>query len=210
MSPGALLALASVMLLGAMSPGPDFVLVVRRALLSGRSAGALTALGVAAGVWVWVVAAVTGIAAVLAVSATLYAVVKVLGGAYLVYLGVRAVLAARRGGGTDAADGDAAGAEGWAAFRQGLLCNVLNPKAAVFFVALLPQFMPPGTGPAGAVLVCVVAPGVTAGWFLLVALLVGTFRRLLARPRVRRGIDAVSGTALVLVGVRVVAAARVA
>ena len=189
------------------------MLVVRQALLYGRGNGSFAALGVAAGVAVWVVAAVTGIAAVLALSATLYTVVKVLGGAYLVYVGLHAVLAARRGDAAevpDASAGTSSGTGAGRAFRQGLLCNVLNPKAAVFFVARLPQFLPRDPGLADSALVSVVAPSVTAVWFLLVAQLVAALRRWLARPRVRRAVDTVSGTALMLVGVRVLASARVA
>ncbi|MFI6922760.1 LysE family transporter [Nonomuraea spiralis] len=82
-----------------MSPGPDFAVVVRRSALSGRGHGMAAAVGIAVGVSVWVVAAATGVAALLAASAMAFTVVKVVGAAYLLYLGVKALRAALRGGG---------------------------------------------------------------------------------------------------------------
>ncbi len=199
---------AGVMLLGAMSPGPDFAIVVRRAAVSGRGPGTLTALGVAAGVSVWVVAAATGVAAVVAFSALVYTIVKSIGAAYLLYLGIRALLAARRPTAVDLPAGGSRDTSRWAALRQGLLCNVFNPKAAVFFIALMPQFLPARATAADVLALSVLAVVITALWFTLVANLVGAFRRLFARAAVRRVVDAVTGTVLVALGIRLAATAR--
>jgi threonine/homoserine/homoserine lactone efflux protein len=199
---------ALVMLLGAMSPGPDFAVVVRRAAVSGRGPGTLTALGVAAGVAVWAVAAATGVAALVAVSAVVYTAVKLVGAAYLLYLGIRALLAARRAGGVEVGVGASRPVGAWTAFRQGLVCNLFNPKAAVFFVALLPQFLPDRPGLLDTLALSAVSVAVTGLWFVTVANLVGAFRRLFLRPRLRRAVDAVTGTALVTVGIRLAAATR--
>ncbi|RQX05367.1 LysE family translocator [Micromonospora globispora] len=204
---GGVIAFAAVMAVGALSPGPDFAIVVRRAAVSGRARGMATAAGIAAGVFVWAVAAATGVAALLAASAFVFTAVKVVGAAYLAWLGVRAVVAAARGGGGTL--GEPAGRDDTtlpAAFRQGLLCNVLNPKAAVFFVALMPQFLDPDAGVVDAVVLAAVAAAVALLWFLGVANLVAAMRRLLDRPRVRRAIDAVTGVALIGLGVRLAAA----
>jgi len=196
-----LLAFAAVMLVGAMSPGPDFAIVVRRAV-AGRVHGMITALGVAVGVFFWAITAVTGAAALLAASATAFTVIKLLGAAYLGYLGVKALRAAARSG--QPAPETAAGVRtgGWAAFRQGLLCNVLNPKAAAFFIALMPQFLGPGATAADTLLLAAVSFVVVLLWFSTLANVVSTLRRVLTRPRVRRVIDGVTGAALLGLGAR--------
>jgi len=196
-----LAAFAGVMLIGAMSPGPDFAVVVRRAV-TGRVIGMITALGVAVGVFVWVVTATTGIAALLAASATAFTGIKLVGAAYLGYLGVKALRAAARRtptapeAVTDIRDG------AWAAFRQGLLCNILNPKAAAFFLALMPQFLGRDSTTVDTMLLAGVSFTVVLIWFSTLASLVAMLRRVLTRPRVRRAIDGVTGAALLGLGAR--------
>ncbi|MGI5271274.1 LysE family translocator [Nonomuraea sp. CA-218870] len=200
------LAFGGVVLLGAMSPGPDFAVVVRRSAVSGRGPGMAAALGVAVGVFAWVVAAATGVAALLAASATAFTVVKVAGAAYLGYLGVRAILAAVRGGGAPQPPPPGSPRQGArAAFGEGLLTNVLNPKAALFFVALVPQFLAHG---ADALSLSLIALGGTVVWFLLVANVVSALRAFFARPAVRRALDALTGTALIALGVNLATATR--
>jgi RhtB (resistance to homoserine/threonine) family protein len=202
---GQLLACAGVLQLGAMSPGPDFAVVVRQAALTGRRGGMAAALGVAGGVFVWATAAALGIAALLAASATAYTVIKVVGAAYLLYLGVRSLRAAGRGGGH--AEIEAAGSRksAGAGFRRGLLSNVLNPKAAAFFVALMPQFLGGRPAVGDTLVLSGIAVVTTAAWYLLLANVVGGLRRFFTRGRVRRTIDAVTGTAMIGLGVRLVA-----
>jgi RhtB (resistance to homoserine/threonine) family protein len=199
-------AFAAAIGLGAMSPGPDFAVVVRQAVTSGRRAGLATAAGVAVGILVWVLAATTGVAALLAASAVAFTVVKVIGAGYLLYLGVRALrAAARRAGATAEPATGRAPTTGVAAFRSGLLCNVLNPKAAVFFVALMPQFLPRHPAVADVLLLSATAFLITLLWFGVVATVLSGLRRLLDRPAVRRVIDGLTGTALVLLGIRLAA-----
>lgn len=205
-----LVPFAGVVLVGAMSPGPDFAVVVRHAAVAGRRAGTATALGVATGILVWSIVAAAGLAGVLAASAVAFTVVKLVGATYLLYLGAKALLAARRGGHghvREAAAGQPV--EARRAFRDGLLCNLLNPKCAVFFVALLPQFLPADPALTELVLTAAVPVVLTVLWFSVVAGVVGTMRRLLAAPRVRRTLDALTGTLLVAVGVRLATQARV-
>jgi len=198
------LTLAGVILVSAMAPGPDFLVVLRSVLSSGRRAGMACAAGIACGVLVWAGVTSVGIAGLLAASAVAFTIVKLAGAAYLVYLGVRALLAARRGGYTqEPAPGKARSAAG--AFAAGVLTNLLNPKVAVFFLALWPQFLPAH----GSVLDTVVLAGVAVGtfllWYLVLANLVTVLRRFLTAARVRRSIDAVTGTILVGLGVRIAA-----
>jgi threonine/homoserine/homoserine lactone efflux protein len=198
-----LLALGGVILLAAMSPGPDFVIVTRNAMLSGRRAGTACAAGIAVGVFTWAIVTALGIAGLLAASAVAFTVVKLAGAAYLVLLGVRALLAARRGGyeAPTQAPGRASG--GLRAFRQGLVTNLLNPKVAVFFTALLPQFLPTTATTADHLLLAGVAASVSLVWFVLLTNVVSALRRFLTATRVRRTIDTIMGTVLVALGLRI-------
>jgi threonine/homoserine/homoserine lactone efflux protein len=189
-----------------MAPGPDFAITVRNSAVSGRRMGMMTALGIAAGIVVWSLGAALGIAALLAASATAYTVVKLVGAAYLLFLGVRAVRAALRGEYTAGADDDGHPEPGpWTGFRQGLLCNVLNPKAAAFYVALMPQFLPPSPGLADTLVLSAISVTLTGVWFVVVANVVGALRRMFNRPAIRRRIDAFTGFALVGLGIRLAA-----
>jgi threonine/homoserine/homoserine lactone efflux protein len=203
---GQVLAFAGVIGLAAASPGPDFAVVVRRSVVAGRWHGMLAAAGVAAGVFAWSLAAAMGVAALLAASAVAFTVVKLAGAAYLLWLGVTALLAARRGGtGPDQPATARAATRPLASFRDGLLTNVLNPKCGVFFVAVLPQFAPVDGAPAEVLLLSVVAVTVTIAWFTVVANLVAALRRILSRPVVRRALDAVTGAVLIALGLRLAA-----
>jgi threonine/homoserine/homoserine lactone efflux protein len=194
-----LVAFCGVVSLGAMSPGPDFAVVVRRSALSGRAQGMAAATGVATGVFLWAVAAAAGVAALVATVPVVLTTIRYAGAAYLAYLGVKALIAAIR---PPAAGPGALPASTGGAFRDGLLCNALNPKAAVFFLALLPQFLPAHPGTLDTLTLSLLAVAVTLAWFCTVANLVAVFRRLFARSRVRRTLDALSGAALLGLGAR--------
>ncbi|MBM2616481.1 LysE family translocator [Actinoplanes sp. LDG1-06] len=175
-----------------MSPGPDFALVVRHSVVSGRRHGMATAAGIAAGVFVWAAAAGSGVVALIAWAPDLLTGLKLVGAVYLLHLGVKSWRAKET---TEPVASSHA-------FRDGLLCNVLNPKAAVFFVALLPQFLPASPGLLDTVLLSGLAVLISAVWFMTVATLVSSLRRLLARAAVRRAIDRVTGVVLIGLGVR--------
>lgn len=130
-----------------LTPGPDVLYIVSNALRGGARAGVVAGLGITAGCFVHVFAAAVGVGALLAASATAFTVLKWMGAAYLLWVGVR-LLAARRPATTPdlrelALAAPPAGA--WAVFRGGFLTNVLNPKVAIFFLAFVPQFIAPGT-----------------------------------------------------------------
>ncbi|MEU8149815.1 LysE family translocator [Nonomuraea sp. NPDC048901] len=203
------LAFGGVVMLGAMSPGPDFAVVVRRSAISGRLYGMAAALGISIGVFAWVVAAATGVAALLAASAMAFTVVKVVGATYLLFLGVKAWRAAlRKGGALELEAPDPGKRSAWAAFVEGLLTNALNPKAALFFVALVPQFVSEGASPGDTLTLSVIALALTVLWFLLVANIVGALRKVFARPAVRKAVDGLTGAALIALGVNLAAASR--
>ncbi|HXG81533.1 MAG TPA: LysE family translocator, partial [Sphingomicrobium sp.] len=131
-----------------MTPGPDTAVTVRNTLLGGRVAGILTALGISTGQAIWALATSFGVVALLVASEVLFQAVKYAGAAYLIYLGLHALVGAWRGG-----DGPPAAAQRakarlgpGKAYIQGLISDLGNPKMAVFFASLLPQFATPGEG----------------------------------------------------------------
>lgn len=191
---GAFVAVAALI---AVTPGVDTALVVRNALRSGSGAARRTALGSTAGLLLWGTASALGIAAVLATSATGFAVVKVAGAVYLLWVGLRSIASA--GGG--APELDARALDG-APFRQGMLSNLLNPKAALFFSALLPQFLTARASVLQPAVMTLTAAALSLLWLSLYAWLVPKAGDVLRRPRVRAWVDRVTGTALVSLGVR--------
>src|SRR6478609_10242808 len=201
---GALWAFVGVAALVIVTPGPDTALTVRNALIGGRRAGVATAAGVALGLTVWTAAASAGLAALLVASEPAFVAVKLAGAAYLVLLGAQSLVHAWRGRPRED-DGRAAGRlRPRVALRQGLLNDLGNPKIAVFFTTLLPQFAP-AHGSAFATLLAfgLVFCAMTFAWLCAYSVAVARAGDLLRRPRLRRAIDAVMGAALVAVGVRV-------
>ena len=138
---------ASVALL--ITPGPAVFYILARSVDQGRIAGLVSVLGVSAGSLVHIAATTLGVAALIASSALAFAVLKYVGAAYLVYLGVRRIMS--RGSGTQV--GQAPPATLSRIFWQGVVVNVLNPKTALFFLAFLPQFVDPARGPVAAQMV---------------------------------------------------------
>ena len=199
------LTLTGILLLAVMSPGPDFVIVLRSVLTGGRRAGMACAAGIGSGALVWAVVTSVGVAGLLAASAVAFTVVKLLGAAYLVLLGVQALLAARRGGYEQTAEPQVEQTRRSAlvAYRQGLITNLFNPKVAVFFLALWPQFLPQEATVADTAVLAAVACVVPVIWFSVLSNVVTALRRFLTASRVRRTIDAVMGTLLVGIGVRI-------
>jgi threonine/homoserine/homoserine lactone efflux protein len=196
-----LVAFLGVSALVICTPGQDTALTVRNTLSGGRTSGFATAAGVAVGQAVWTVAASFGIAALIAASEPAFLALKLAGAAYLVLLGLQALWAAvrRRGGRTIAAG---TRLEGRAAFRQGLLSNLGNPKMAAFFTSLLPQF---GEGFAALLGLGLVFSLMTLAWLSGYAFAVAKTSAFLLRPRVRRTLDAVTGAVLVAFGLRLAA-----
>ena len=130
-----------------LTPGPDVLYIVSSALKSGVRAGIVAALGIVSGCFVHVFAAALGVGALLATSAAAFTVLKWVGAAYLVWMGIK-LLRARGGGATivpDQVSADVVAVNLGRIYRHGFLTNVLNPKVALFFLAFVPQFIAPGT-----------------------------------------------------------------
>jgi threonine/homoserine/homoserine lactone efflux protein len=208
---GQLLAFLGVALLVIVVPGPDTALTVRNALTGGRRCGVATAAGVATGQAVWTVATSVGIAELIQASEPAFLALKVAGAAYLIALGSQSLwTAARRAGGSGAggsgAGGPGAGARAGLgpgrALRQGVVSNLANPKMAAFFLSLLPQFVAPGRGAGGVVVLGLVFCLMTFAWLAAYSVVVDRARVVLGRPRVRRALEGLSGVVLVGFGAR--------
>ncbi|MEU0128446.1 MULTISPECIES: LysE family translocator [unclassified Streptomyces] len=198
-----LLAFAAVAAGMVALPGADFTVVVRNALAS-RSSGLATAVGVAGGLLVHTALAVAGLAAVLVTMPVLFRTVQLLGGAYVLYLGLSGLHSMRRravtGPGAEEEDQGAPKGPG-RSLREGFLTNALNPKAPVLFLSLLPQFVPDGQAPLPrTLLLASVVVLLALVWFPAVALLVDRLGRWLRRPRTARVIEGGSGAALTALG----------
>jgi threonine/homoserine/homoserine lactone efflux protein len=196
-----LLAFLGACTLIAASPGPSTVLIIKQSL-RGRRSGLLTVLGNETGVFVWGVVAAFGLTALLAASEVAYDVTRIVGAVVLIAFGVQALRRARHGE-DDAAGREGGGKSGWAAYRGGLLLNLANPKAAVFAMSFLPQFVPRGAPhlPAMVGLAALWAVYET-GYYGLYVWFVGRMRNVLSRAGVRRRLEQVSGGVLLLLGVR--------
>ncbi len=194
------------------TPGPDTALTIRNSLLGGRAGGLATALGVATGQTIWALATSLGVVGLLVASAAVFAAVKLLGAAYLVYLGVDALVRAFRPARAGAGSPVPAAWQRLAparAFRQGVVSDLGNPKMAVFFMSLLPQFAPAGDGSFAAfVFLGMIFSAMTLTWLAGYALAVARAGDFLSRPRIRRALEAATGAALIALGLRLAAEER--
>ncbi len=175
-------------------PGPDFAVVTKAALSSGRRGGAWASVGVATSNAVQGLVAVVGLGALIVASAPVFTVIKWAGVAYLALLGVQALRSAWRGQYAAApTKATATAIHGW---RQGFLSNITNPKVLVFYLAVLPQFLP--ASPAVWQLLLLALTHALLGLAYLLLLVTGLHRarRVLARRPVRRTMDAGTGIAL--------------
>jgi threonine/homoserine/homoserine lactone efflux protein len=190
-----------------VTPGQDTALTIRNSLLGGRLDGLCTAIGVSAGQCAWAVATSAGLAAVLVASEPAFVALRLLGAAYLIFLGLQALKAAmgRRPIGMAGKPPPSRVERPGVAFRQGLVSNLGNPKMAVFFPSLLPQF----AHSFGALLVLgLLFAAMTLVWLSAYALVVARAGDFLRRPRIRRTIDAIVGVVLVAFGLRLASDTR--
>jgi threonine/homoserine/homoserine lactone efflux protein len=208
----AFLAVAAVVTL---TPGPAYALVLQVAVTRGRRAALATIAGNSVGVLVWGTLAAVGVSELLAANRLAYDVLRLVGAAYLIGLGLRALLSGR-GGTTGTASGDGSGpastarsgSAAWRAGRRGLINSLANPKLAVFFVALFPQFLVPGAAvlPAALAMAGVIVT-FDLLWYGSTALAVDRLRRVL-QPHLTRRLEKVTGAVLVAFGVRLATEAR--
>ncbi len=186
-----------------VSPGPDLIYILSKTIAGGRKVGVASSLGVCTGALVHVFAAALGLSAILATSAIAFSVVKYIGAAYLVYLGIRAFLA--QGATFDNIESKKQKTTPWQAFKQGTLVDILNPKVAIFFMAFLPQFVRPEIGHATAQIILlgglVIAVAVVVE-FVFVLAAARTTRFFRKNRRVSVWLDRLLGSVLIGLGLR--------
>ncbi|RFS82922.1 LysE family translocator [Actinomadura spongiicola] len=199
----ACIAFAVVAALMTITPGVDTMLVLRTTVTSGRRTGYLASVGVVTGLLCWAAASAAGLTALLAASRVAFDVLRVAGACYLLWLGGQALWRNRRKvrDGEDAPD---TSVSGLTALRVGLTSNLLNPKVGVFYMSMLPQFIPDGA-PTFATSMLFGVIHVLEGllWLLVVVLAAGAARGVLTRPAVKRRLQQVTGVAFIGFGVRV-------
>jgi len=194
------LSLAGICLLGAMSPGPSLAVVVSQTLRGGAGRGTLAALAHGAGVALYAVAVVSGLAVIVTASDRLYGLIQWAGALFLIYLGVKSL----RSRGTVSLDGAEEEAEAAGALIQGFSVAFLNPKLAVFFLALFSQFLTESVSLPQKVVMVATVGIIDAGWYTAVSLLLGR-PKILERLRRSRGlIDRAFGLILIALAIRVV------
>ena len=199
----AIVAFAAVAALVTITPGLDTVLVLRTTVSSGRRAGLLAGLGVNLGCLTWATASAVGLTALLAASRFAFDALRIAGACYLCWLGARALWTARRAA-AESADGPAETmSSAAAALRQGLVTNLLNPKVGLFYMSLLPQFIPDGAPILRTSLLFALIHNLEGMlWFTIIIFAAGAARSALARPDIKRRLQQLTGIAFIGFGLR--------
>jgi threonine/homoserine/homoserine lactone efflux protein len=192
------LAAAGVLALLTMAPGPDMAVVTRHSLVGGRGHGVRAALGVVCGLLLWGSLAVLGLTTLLTACPTAYLLVKVVGVGYLMVLGLQAL---RDGGKHHSPTATSTPVPG-RPFLAGLATNLLNPKIAVFYTALLPALAPPSSGAWGLGTLVVIHAVLGFAWLSGYAYALNRARAYFQRPRVRRTLDRFMGIVLIGFAIR--------
>jgi len=197
-----LLAFIGVSLLLAVTPGPDMAVVTKNALAHGRRGVLLTTTGIALALAIWVSATAFGLSALLRTSGELLFVLKLVGAAYLAYLGVRTLLESRRRPADLLAEAPPQ-APAHAIFRQGFLSAISNPKLGVFFVTFLPQFVAPGQALLPRLLeLGLIFAVIGWTWMIVYGFFITRIREIITAPRVRQWMQRVTGVVLLGFGAR--------
>ncbi|MEU6744000.1 LysE family translocator [Streptosporangium sandarakinum] len=202
-----MIAFAVASLLVSMIPGPTTVVILRQSIHAGRSAGVATVLGNETGWLVWCLAAAFGLSALLLASELAFDIMRIVGAIVLVWFGAKMLWQARRraqgGPPEEMAASSPETPSLWSCYRSGLLTNLANPKAGVFALSFLPQFVPEGVPALPMLLLLAVASAlIDLTWYLGIVRLVGAAERFFKRPAVRRYLEYMSGTLLIGLAVR--------
>ncbi|MGO4617777.1 LysE family translocator [Nocardia sp. 2YAB30] len=205
--PEEFLPFLGVILLLTVTPGPDMILVLRNGLVAGMKGAWITGLGCCTGIAAYALAAALGIAALLQTSPRLFDAVRWIGAIYLAYLGIRAVMSTVRKSNTAPAEIGRARFEipSGAAYRQGVISNLLNPKIALLFLTLIPQFVT-ATEPKmqTTAILAITFLAVAVVWWTLFAAGLKVIGPVLSNTRIRSWIERIAGVILIGLGARIV------
>ncbi|HAK06540.1 MAG TPA: homoserine lactone transporter [Spartobacteria bacterium] len=188
-----------------LTPGPDTAYILGRSIAQGRAAGIASAFGIATGSIFHTCAAALGLSAILATSAWAFSAIKLVGGAYLIFLGIKMLLQRQHRLNLPS---NFRRSTAYAAFRQGILTNVLNPKVALFFLAFLPQFIDPGSSAKVPAFLTLGLTFVTTGtiWCLILAWFASALgERLRGNPTIAELLNRAVGSLFVFLGARLAA-----
>jgi threonine/homoserine/homoserine lactone efflux protein len=190
-----------------ITPGQDTFFILGRSLSGGRAAGVAAALGISAGSVLHTFAAALGLSALLATSQYAFMAVKFAGAAYLIYIGVRALVTRSKSvPGDDAGRGEGGN---WSAFRQGVVSNLLNPKVALFFLALMPQFIDAHSNQKVIAFLALGLTFVTLGvvWCVVLAVAAAKLRgAFLRRPSMANVLNKIAGAMFIALGLKLATA----
>src|SRR5438067_9400773 len=189
-----------------LTPGPDTIYILGRSVAQGREAGVASALGICVGSIFHTCAAALGLSAILATSALAFGTIKLLGGAYLIFLGIKMILDRRK---QLSLPSNFRRRTTLAAFRQGVLTNILNPKVGLFFLAFLPQFIGPTSSAKVPAFIVLGLTFVTTGtiWCLILAWFASAFsERLRKNGTISQWLNRTTGALFVFLGLRLATA----
>jgi RhtB (resistance to homoserine/threonine) family protein len=189
-----------------LTPGPDTVYILGRSIAQGREAGVASALGISLGSIFHTCAAALGLSAILATSALAFGTIKLIGGAYLIFLGAKMILDRRK---QLSLPSNFRRRTTIAAFRQGILTNILNPKVALFYLAFLPQFIDPASNAKVPAFILLGLTFVTTGtiWCLILAWFASVFsERLRANETISQWLNRTAGALFIFLGLRLATA----
>ncbi len=191
-------------LLFIMTPGIDTIFVLNKSIAQGKKAGIYSTLGINAGVLVHTLFAAMGLSIIIAKSATAFMIIKYLGALYLIYLGVKKIIAKKDNPAVDIKDD--MHKSSFQNFTSGLLTNTLNPKVALFFLAFFPQFISPElmNSPLPFLVLGTTYAIIGIVWFVLLTLFASIFSgRITSNPKIMQRIDKVSGGIFILMGLKI-------
>lgn len=197
------LLVAGIHLLAVMSPGPDFAMVLRNSLIYSRRVGILAAVGLGLGILLHVTYSLLGIGLIISQSILLFNIIKLLGAAYLIYIGIKSLFAKRQPELNEKFSDTGAEMSTLAAIRLGFLTNALNPKATLFFLALFTQVINPETTSFIKMLYGIEMSAATFAWFSIVALLLTQQRINRVFSGIKHHLERVFGIVLIALGIKV-------
>lgn len=199
-----ILSIVAALAMGAISPGPSFIVVARKAASTSRKETLLLVLGLGTGAFLFAVAALLGLHAVLKAVPVAYTLLKVCGGVYLVYLGVSIWRSSKKTLPMDVPGSEQKAGSAWRAYLLGLATQLSNPKTAIWFAGVFAALMPADPSLLFYLVIPPLAFVVDAGWYTIVAFVLSSSFSRMAYLRHKAKVDRVSGTVMMLLGAKLI------
>lgn len=203
-----ILTVALIHLLAVMSPGPDFIMIMRNSLIYSRKSGLYSALGLGMGILIHVAYSLAGIAVIISQSVLLFSVIKYLGAAYLIYIGIKSLQAKQAPADVGTVNSQTTDLTKWQAIRSGFITNATNPKATLFFLSLFTLVIEPATPLFVKMIMGMEMAVVTVAWFAIVATLVSHAAIKNQVTRFQHYVERFMGGVLILFGLKLATTQR--